>query len=496
MRRRRTVLVISLAIGLGLVFSSCLPGSSATQSAQGNPTEEASISGSTSISIRVTPATVTPAAVLEVVASAAPSNTDATDAVVATALPAANLVESNTQVEDTPSPEAPPPTPTIVPAFSEGDPVVTRNNDATGPIDTTSVTYSLQQIISSAPMPVAITHAADGSDRLFVASQDGRIFVLQNGVLLSKPYLDVSSRVINPMDEQGFLNIVFHPDYAQNGYVFVQYVTPDLITVVERYSVSENDPNVAELNSNKLIISIPQLDGTHNGGGMAFSPFDGYLWLGSGDGGLFHDPENFSQRRDAFQGKILRIDVNADAAYAIPADNPHLTRSDGSFPEVWAMGLRNPWRITFDRARGDLWITDVGELNHEEVNFQEVFKGAEVNYGWALMEGDSCYLGRPCENVAGLSVPLWRYWHEEGRCAIIGGYVYRGQSIPSLTGVYLFGDHCTGEIWGMRFNAAGDAFHRSLLIDSNLRITSFGEDEAGEVYILDLNGGVSRLTSN
>ncbi|MFQ5409036.1 MAG: PQQ-dependent sugar dehydrogenase [Anaerolineales bacterium] len=454
----------------------------------------------TYVPVAVVPATITPqfaitaTAVPATIAAAAPTNSPpaVTPQLPSTTAAPVTLSPVATTAPPTAAPAA---TSTVVPAFSASNPAVTRDNDVTGPVDTTTVSYGLQQVSSGISQPVAVTHAADGSNRLFIATQAGKILVFDNGVMAGAPFLDISQKVIEPGNEQGFLNLAFHPDFAANGLFYVYYVTPELNAVVERYTVSA-DRNVADAASGRVLLSVPQTDGTHNGGGFAFGPFDHYLYIGAGDGGGHHDPENYAQRTDALQGKVLRLDVDGGDPYAVPQSNPFLTRSDGSLPEIWAMGLRNPWRITFDRARGDLWISDVGEENTEEVNFQQVFKGAGDNFGWSLMEGFSCYLGRPCESVSGLTPPLWRYWHEEQRCAIIGGYVYRGPSLPGLTGAYLFGDFCTGEIWAMRFNAAGDGFDRSRLLRSGLNITSFGEDESGEVYVVTLDGSLYRLTAN
>lgn len=409
-----------------------------------------------------------------------------------------------------PSPTVPPsptpassaaPTPTVSPApvvptlgpaqAAPATPPVNRYNDVTGPIDVVSARYGLALVASGIPHPVALADANDGSGRLFIASQEGRIYIYRNGSISPEPFLDISRLVIEPKDEQGFLGLAFHPKYRQSGYLYVHYISPDLYNIVERYTVSAANSDKADPGTNLVMLRVQSIDGMHNGGQLAFGPFDGDLYVGMGDGGGAGDPNNWAQNLSVLRGKILRLDVDRGVPYAIPPQNP-FAGAGGAAHEVWAYGFRNPWRFSFDRARGDLWITDVGQENTEEINFQEVFKGAGLNYGWNWMEGLSCYLGKAC---AGLPItgPLNYYFHEAGRCAIIGGYVYRGPSVPGLTGAYLYGDYCTGEIWAMRFNAAGDGFFNTLLLDSDLAISSFGEDAAGEVYVLSLTGAVYRI---
>jgi glucose/arabinose dehydrogenase len=383
-----------------------------------------------------------------------------------------------------------PPPPPAAPA-NPLTPPVNRNNDVTGPV---TGNYALTQVVSFISHPVALEDPRDGSGRLFVASQEGRISIIQNGVVLPTPFLDIDPLVAEAKNEQGFLGMAFHPNYAQNGYFYVHYVSPDLYNIVERYTVSATDPNQADPTSNLLMLRVQSTDGTHNGGQMAFGPYDGDLYIGMGDGGGANDPHSWAQNLSVLRGKILRLDVNSGGAYAIPPENP-FKGTDGSAREIWAYGFRNPWRFSFDRARGDLWIADVGQENTEEIDFQQVGTGAGLNYGWPLMEGFSCNLGVPCEGRNDLIKPLQHYFHQQGRCAVIGGYVYRGPSLPGLTGAYIYGDYCSGEIWAMRFNAAGDAFFETRLMDTNLNISSFGQDAAGEIYVLSLSGEVYRITS-
>ncbi len=435
--------------------------------------------------------TAAPSATHTATKTATPTKTataSPTGSASASAQPSPTLAPSATQPPPTQQPAAPAPGPAVF-----GTPPVNRFNDVTGEIDT-SISYSLQYVAGGIPFPVAMADPHDGTGRLFIASQEGRIYILQNGQVLPEPFLDIDPLVIERREEQGFLGLAFHPNYAQNGYFYVHYMAPDIFNIVERYHVSA-DPNKADPASNLLMLRVQGIDGMHNGGQLVFGPYDGDLYVGLGDGGGANDPNGWAQNRSVLRGKILRLDVNGGTPYAIPPENPY-NGADGSRPEIWAFGFRNPWRFTFDRARGDMWIADVGQENTEEINFQEVFHGAGLNYGWDLMEGLSCNLGFPCEGRGDLKTPLQYYFHEDGRCAVIGGYVYRGPSLPGLTGAYLYGDFCTGEIWAMRFNAAGDRFFVSRLMDTDVPISSFGEDAAGEIYVLGLNGVVYRLVQN
>jgi glucose/arabinose dehydrogenase len=420
--------------------------------------------------------------------SASPSPLGPTPTLVPTRTLPPSATSLATVAATSPAPASAPPA--TSPSLSLTPPV-NRFNDVTGPIDTAGASYALALVASGIPYPVALADPRDGSGRLFVAGQEGRIYIFQNGGLVPQPFLDIDPLVIQRFEEQGFLGLAFHPNYRQNGYFYVHYMSNDLHNIVERYSVSA-DPNRADPATNMMMLRIQAIDGKHNGGQLAFGPYDGDLYVGVGDGGGANDPNDWAQSLNSLRGKILRLDVDGGTPYAIPPENPYRNSPD-LMREVWAFGFRNPWRFAFDRARGDLWIADVGQENNEEINFQEVFKGAGYNYGWDLMEGLSCNLGFPCEGRGDLVGPLQYYWHQNGRCAVIGGYVYRGPSLPGLTGAYLYGDYCTGEIWAMRFNAAGDAFFESRLMDTDLAISSFGEDAAGEIYVLSLTGAVYRL---
>jgi glucose/arabinose dehydrogenase len=326
--------------------------------------------------------------------------------------------------------------------------------------------------------PVFLTHAGD--ERLFILEQAGRIRVARDGRLAERPFLEIRT-LVRSGGERGLLGLAFHPAYARNGRFFVNYTRrPDGATVVAEYRVSA-DPNVAATEA-RILLVIPQPYSNHNGGMVAFGR-DGFLYIGMGDGGSAGDPQNRAQNLQDLLGKMLRIDVDRGRPYGIPADNPFA--AGGGRPEIFAWGLRNPWRFSFDRQGDDLWAGDVGQNAWEEVDV--VRRGG--NYGWPIMEGAHCY--RPaasCERQ-GLEPPVAEYRNGGGRCSITGGYVYRGRQAPALAGTYLYGDYCSGEIFGY----AGGASRR--LAATRLAIASFGEDRDGEVYVVDLGGSVHRIDS-
>ncbi|MBF8259633.1 MAG: hypothetical protein HW377_2007, partial [Actinobacteria bacterium] len=344
---------------------------------------------------------------------------------------------------------------------------------------------SLSRVAGGFAQPVHVAHAGDGSGRIFVVEQTGRIRILDNGAVLPTPFLDIASRVAS-VGEQGLLSVAFPPGYPAKRYFYVYYTpVPGDNTVVARYRVTA-DNNIADNTSETIVLRVPQPFGNHNGGQLAFGP-DGYLYIGKGDGGGGGDPLNSGQRTDTLLGKILRIDVESGAAtYAIPPTNPFLGMA-GVRPEIWALGLRNPWRFSFDRGTGDLYIGDVGQGAVEEIDVQPAGDRVGRNYGWNIMEGDSCYpIGTVGCNRTGLALPVFVYDHSLG-CSVTGGHVYRGSAFPSLRGVYLFGDFCSGRIWGIRKNGA--AWDNALLADTTLLISTFGEDEAGNVYLANYANG-------
>jgi glucose/arabinose dehydrogenase len=341
------------------------------------------------------------------------------------------------------------------------------------------VRIALEPVVTSGLSdPVFVTHAGDGSGRLFVVEQSGRLRIVAGGTLAPAPFLDISTRVLSG-GERGLLGLAFHPGYERNRRYFVNYTRrPDGATVIAEYHASAADPNVSA-RVERVLLVIDQPYSNHNGGMIAFGS-DGFLYIGMGDGGSGGDPENRAQDRQELLGKMLRIDVNHGAPYTIPPDNPFV--GGGGRPEIWALGLRNPWRFSFDRRTHELWAGDVGQNAWEEIDI--IRRGG--NYGWRLMEGAHCYNPALCDRK-GLELPVAEYAHGGGRCSVTGGYVYRGAAIPRLNGMYVYGDYCSGEIFGLR------GATRRVLLDTSLSIASFGEDEAGEVYVVDLGGGVWRL---
>lgn len=323
--------------------------------------------------------------------------------------------------------------------------------------------------------PVFLTHAGD--DRLFIVEQSGIIRIWQDGALLPTPFLDIVADVDSRGNEEGLLGLAFDPNYATNGYFYVNLTARDSTSRVARFSVSADDPNQADPDSRLELLVVEQPYENHNGGMVAFGP-DGYLYLGFGDGGGQGDPNNFGQSKAGLLGKILRIDVSQGDQYEIPADNPFLSDSDYR-GEIWATGLRNPWRFSFDRTTGDLYIADVGQNSIEEVNFQPAGVGGQ-NYGWRFFEGSYNYLNPPGDKSP-FTFPVAEYSHGQ-HCSITGGYVYRGQALPALDGTYLYADYCSGVIWSL-VNTGGN-WQSSVWMESDMNITSFGEDANGELYIL------------
>jgi glucose/arabinose dehydrogenase len=335
--------------------------------------------------------------------------------------------------------------------------------------------YEWQLIAGGLHRPLDIQSAADNSGRLFLVEKPGIIRIYQEGELLKTPFLNIPARVNDLDREQGLLGLAFHPSYEQNGYFYVNYIDAGGDTVISRFHAQGN---TADPNSETILLKIQQPYTNHNGGALAFGP-DGYLYLGLGDGGGSGDPFGNAQNTNHLLGKILRIDVDHGDPYGIPADNPF-----GN--EVWAYGLRNPWRISFDPMSGDLWIADVGESHWEEINYLPAGSAGGVNFGWSLMEGNHGYDGPP---QLSLRRPVAEYGHKDG-CAVTGGYVYRG-SMPEWNGIYLYGDYCTGLIWGTI--VLSTTAQTELLFQSGRVITSFGQDEYGELYLASDNGEVYKL---
>ena len=341
---------------------------------------------------------------------------------------------------------------------------------------------SLVKRFSGLIQPVHITHAGDGSGRLFFVEQPGRIRVSRGGTLLPVPFLDIASRV-SCCGERGLLSVAFPPGYGSKRYFYVDYTDTAGNTVISRHRLGA-DADVADPGSEQIVLTIAQPYSNHNGGQLAFGP-DGYLYVGMGDGGSGGDPQNNAQSPTSLLGKILRIDVESGAApYAVPVSNPFAGRA-GYRGEIWALGLRNPWRFSFDRRTGDLFIGDVGQNRYEEVDFQPAGDPGGENYGWRIMEAGHCYDPNPC-NQTGLLQPVFEYDHSQG-CSVTGGFVYRGSLYPRMQGVYFFADYCSGRLWGLRRD--GNSFQSTQLLDSPYTVSTFGEDEAGNVYLADYGRG-------
>jgi glucose/arabinose dehydrogenase len=339
--------------------------------------------------------------------------------------------------------------------------------------------------IGGLDQPVHIAHAGDGSGRLFVVERPGRIRIVKNGQLLLTPFLDITSRVRSTGGEQGLLSVAFPPNYAGQGYFYVDYT--DLLgdTVVARYAVTA-DLDVADPNSEQIVLTVDQPYANHNGGQLAFGPSDGYLYIGMGDGGGGGDPDNNAQNPTSLLGKLLRIDVETGSplTYTVPPTNP-FTQTVGYRPEIWALGLRNPWRFSFDRQTGDLYIGDVGQALYEEVDFQPASSPGGENYGWNIMEGLHCYGPASCDST-GLMLPVLEYPHAQGDCSVTGGAVYRGTGDPVMDGMYVYADYCSGRLWGLRND--GSTWQSALLLDTPFLITSFGEDEIGNIWLTQYAG--------
>ncbi len=353
------------------------------------------------------------------------------------------------------------------------------------PPATPALSLAFTRVATGLASPTGIVHAGDGSGRLFVTEQGGRIRILRDAGLLPTAFLDIADRVLAG-GERGLLGLAFPPGFVQKGYFYLNYTrAADGATVISRFSLSA-DPDVALPGSEVILLIVPQPFANHNGGQIAFGP-DGFLYIGLGDGGSGGDPFGNGQDLGTLLGKILRIDVEGGAVpYGIPAGNPY-AQNPAALDELWASGLRNPWRFSFDRLTGDLFIADVGEARWEEVNFQDAASAGGVNYGWNVLEGPDCFepaVG--CSEPAGHAPPVAAYGHDLG-CSVTGGYVYRGPGNPGLQGLYLYGDFCSGRIWGLR--RSGADWENRLIIQSAFGISAFGEDEAGRLYLADYATG-------
>jgi glucose/arabinose dehydrogenase len=389
-------------------------------------------------------------------------------------------------------PARPTPAPTAgssvaVPGVGATPPQSARPSTAAVAFDPDRVAVTLEPLVAGLDAPLAVVHAGDGSGRLFVAQQGGQIRIVRGDQLLGQPFLDIADR-ISSGGERGLLGLAFHPDYPADPRFFVDYTDEQGDTRVSSFTVDPSNPDRADPASERRLLFVDQPHGNHNGGGLAFGP-DGFLLIALGDGGGGGDPDKNGQNLQSLLGKILRIDVDGtagDKAYAIPSDNPFADGSEFRQPEIWLSGLRNPWRLSFDRATGDLWIGDVGQGEWEEIDVQRAGAPGGTNFGWNRMEGNHCFR-QGCEDPA-LAIPATEYDHDNG-CTVIGGHVYRGTAQTALAGGYVFGDYCSGRLWAI--DPAVDGFREPTVVGElgGAGLSAFGEDETGELYATDIAGG-------
>jgi glucose/arabinose dehydrogenase len=353
------------------------------------------------------------------------------------------------------------------------------------------VAIGLQLVASGLTAPLDLEQPHDGSGRLFVVEQGGTIRIIQNGSLMPQAFLNISRKVM-VQDEMGLLGLAFHPDFQTTRKFYVNYVRNtggQFQSVIAEYLASVANPNQSDPASERILLTVNQVSNftNHKAGQLAFGP-DGFLYFGLGDGGSGGDPFGHGQNTQTLLGKMLRIDVDAISPglqYRIPPDNPFV--AGGGLPEIWAYGFRNPWRFSFDRSTNRIFLADVGQDNFEEIDLLQ--KGG--NYGWNTMEGQHCFNPPAGCNMTGLILPIAEYSHQEGN-AVIGGFVYRGANIPALREAYIFGDLGTGKIWELQETSPNN-WTRTLLLQSGVMITSFGQDTAGELYVVDLSGSISKI---
>lgn len=342
-------------------------------------------------------------------------------------------------------------------------------------------TVSWQIVDEGYSFVTAIVHHPQESSRLFIADLSGTITIIEDGIRLEEPFLDVSDRITTETYGQGLTGMAFHPDFAENGHFYISYTPVGNSPILARYSVSPDNPNQALYDSELIILQVDHASPWHNGGDIAFDEA-GYLYWSMGDGAYVRSP---SQNFQSHLGSIMRLDVDSAEPYAIPEDNPFVD-DESILPELWAKGLRNPWRFSFDSETWDMYIADVGEEQMEEINFQAADSPGGENYGWKLYEGTWLFNGGSRD---GLTFPVVEYGHDSGNCSITGGYVYHGEDLPDLEGKYIFGDYCSGTIW-TTYRRENGQWWTAQLIETNYLITTFGVDSEGEIYLGDARNGI------
>lgn len=342
---------------------------------------------------------------------------------------------------------------------------------------------SLKEMVTGLEAPTAIVSTgATGDKRLFVLERDGRIRLIdESGKLQDEPVLDITGKVLSK-DEMGLLGLTFHPKFSENGFLYVNYIDKEQHTIIARYHIDSSLKG--EVGSEQVLIKLKQPYPNHNGGDLRFGP-DGYLYIALGDGGSAGDPGDRAQRKDNFFGKILRIDVDNSSPYGIPNDNPFVSEP-GAMKEIWAYGLRNPWRMSFDRQTNELYIADVGQNVIEEVNLQPPQQGG-VNYGWRCFEGTRAFKTGGCKDFGAYAAPIFEYNHDEDRCSITGGFVYRGSLYPAMAGKYFYGDFCNGQLFYAE--KVGEKWNQTLAQQTPYQISTFGEGSDGELYLADFGSG-------
>jgi glucose/arabinose dehydrogenase len=385
-----------------------------------------------------------------------------------------------------PSPSASSPEGTTGPG-SPGQPGSAASSAAPS-LDLGHLAVGFDTIVDGLRSPLSITNAGDGTGRLFVAEQGGRIRIVHDGKLVEKPFLDISDR-ISSGGERGLLGVAFHPKFPDDPRLFVDYTDVQGNTRVSSFRVDPAHPDQVDPATEQRFLFVAQPFANHNGGAVVFGP-DGFLYVSLGDGGSGGDPQHNGQSLQTLLGKILRIDIDTtsgDHLYGIPGDNPYAAGGGGRQPEIWLWGLRNPWRISFDRATGDLWIGDVGQNAWEEIDVQRAGTPGGANFGWNRMEGAHCY--RPAEACQdpSLTLPVAEYGHDQG-CTVIGGDVDRGPTEPLLRGAYLFADYCSGRVWAIDASVDGPRLP-TVVAETQHAFTAFGEDEAGDLFAVDISAG-------